>query len=167
MVLLIKTDPPQGALHTKFDPQDGYHIDCYEVEVDGPIPLPQFVEAFYTGWLFKCERLILKYSVKRPSTDADARAIAHAQTTRFAAWDVVERTDTQLLMRDMAGATYSWFMVEPLATGSTRLRFGSVVAPKPGTTDLPRLLKPLMRFHDLYSKLLLKGAVKRLAKIKV
>ncbi|WP_299302731.1 hypothetical protein [uncultured Litoreibacter sp.] len=162
MTLIIKTTLPSGALHAKYSDLPGHHADCYETEVEGPVTLPQFVEAFYTGSLFKCERVILKYTVKRPSTDADARAIALGTATNFAAWDMEARNDTQLLMNDMTGATKSWFMVEPLAGGSTRLRFGSVVTPNPDTGQLPRLVKPLMRFHDLYSKLLLKGAVRRL-----
>ena len=161
-ILIIKTTLPSGALPEKYAGLPGHHTDCYETEVEGAVTLPQFVEAFYTGALFRVERMILKYTVKRPSTDADVHAIAHGQASRFAAWDIEARTDTQLLMNDLTGSTKSWFMVEPLDGGSTRLRFGSVVTPNPDTGQLPRLVKPLMRFHDLYSKLLLKGAVRRL-----
>ncbi len=161
-ILIIKTTLPQGALHATYADLPGHHTDCYETEVEGAVTLPQYVEAFYTGRLFKCERVILKYTGKRPSTDAQARAIAQGDATSFAAWDMEHRTDTQLLMNDLTGSTKSWFMVEPLDGDSTRLRFGSVVTPNPETGELPRLVKPLMRFHDLYSKLLLKGAVRRL-----
>ncbi|MEM9583216.1 MAG: hypothetical protein AAGA08_08880 [Pseudomonadota bacterium] len=162
MTLVIKTTLPVGALHAKHSVSDGYHMDCFETEIDGDVSLTRFVEAFYMGRLFKIERVILRHTIKRPSTDDQARQIATGEIAQFAAWDMEERTETQLLMRDLKGATKSWFMVEPLPGGSTRLRFGSVVCPKPGTADLPRLVKPLMRFHELYSKLLLKGAVARL-----
>ena len=32
----------------------------------------QYVTAFYTTWVFKLERLILKWAVSRPSTDTHA-----------------------------------------------------------------------------------------------
>ena len=162
MTLVIKTILPEGALHAKHDASQGFHTDCFETEFDAEVTLSQFVEAFYTGRLFKCERAILRYTIKRPSTDAQAHEIAQGTITKFAAWDTEDRTETQLLMCDLSQSTKSWFMVEPLSGGSTRLRFGSVACPKPGTTELPALVKPLMRFHELYSKLLIKGAVKRL-----
>lgn len=161
MTLVIKTNLPQGALHAKYLASDGYHTDCFETEVEGDISLAQFIEAFYTGRLFKLERLILRYTIRRPSTDTQAREIAQGLITQFAAWDLEDRTETQAILVDLRQATRSWFMIEPLERG-TRLRFGSVVAPVAGTKDLPKLLRPLMRFHELYSKLLIKGAVKRL-----
>lgn len=108
MTLVIKTNLPKGALHAKYSAEDGYHTDCFETEVDGTVTLPEFVEAFYTGTLFKCERVILKFSVKRPSTDAQARQIARGKITQFAAWDMEERTEAQLIMCDMGQSTRSW-----------------------------------------------------------
>lgn len=167
MTHVKKTAVPDGALPAKYLRLGGYHTDCFETKVEGDISLARFVEAFYTGALFKCERLILKLAAARPSTDANARAIACGETTRFAAWDMEERTDTQMILCDMNKATRSWFMVEPSTESSTWLRFGSVVSPKPGTTELPTLIRPLMPLHEVYSILLLKGAVRRLPKINV
>ncbi len=162
MTLIIKTALPNGALHSKHKASDGYYTDCFETEVDRDVSLSQFVEAFYTSRLFKCERFILKYTIKRQSTDSEAKQIAYGTRTYFAAWMMEDRTETQLLMCDISATTKSWFMVEPLSGGSTRLRFGSVVCPKTGQKELPPLVKPLLRFHDLYSKMLLKGAVRRI-----
>lgn len=163
MSTVKKTALPPGALHEVYQASPGCFTDCYEARTARPVTLAQFVEAFYTAPLFKCERLILGYTLNRPSTDADVRAIAAGSVTRFAAWDMEARRDDQLLMCDMAHATRSWFMVAPIE-GGTALRFGSVVTPKPGTTELPKLARSLMGFHALYSRLLLKAAVRRLSK---
>ena len=47
-----------------------------QTEIPGRISFPEFVFAFYTTLLFKLERLILKWTVSKPSTDAQARQLA-------------------------------------------------------------------------------------------
>ena len=87
----------------------------------------RFVEAFYTSRVFKLERLILKWLVDKPSTDAEAKELAAGVRDRFAAWTVKIATD-QLLMCDYMSATRSWLMVAPCereGLPATRLHFGS------------------------------------------
>lgn len=117
--------------------------------------------AFYTTWLFRLERWILRHMVGRPSTDQEARQLARGERDAFAAWSVEARAPGQLLMRDFTGRTRSWLMVAPAAgTDGTRLYFGSVVVPVPGA----RLRGPLIGFHKCYSRMLLGAAARRLAR---
>ena len=121
----------------------------------------QYVEAFYTTWLFKLERWILKWALSRPSTDAQARELAAGALERFSAWRVEGRADNQLLMRDeFTGRTHSWLMTEARA-GGTRLYFGSVVLRR-GDGRLGGSFGLLLGFHKLYSRLLLGAARRRL-----
>ena len=142
---------PQDALLQRYAGQPENYTDCYVKDVKGTVTLADFMTAFYTTPLFKAERFVLKIGVRKPSTDADAIAVATGTTDAFAAWTVEDRTQTQALMCDMANATRSWFMVVPIA-GGTRLYFGSAVTP--GTGLFVRALTPL---HRLYSRGLLGG----------
>lgn len=162
------TELPPAALLRRYN--DGHSFtDSYCTEVDGAIPLATFVEAFYTTPLFKLERFILKWLVRRPSTDEQARALGAGGASNFAAWHVEDRNDHQLLMN--AGRTCSWFMVEPVAGregATTRLYFGSAVIAKasaPGTKPkLGFVFNALLGFHKLYSKALLRAAKARLTR---
>lgn len=49
---------PEHALLIKYA-RGGSYTDCYAVEVAGSVSQAEFVEAFYTGALFKLERLLL------------------------------------------------------------------------------------------------------------
>jgi len=148
--------------------RDGEYADCYVVEVPQEVTHADFVEAFYTTWLFKLERFILAWLVKKPSTDAEARALARGERTRFAAWRVEERVGNQLVMRDFQGKTCSWLMVESLPA-STRLYFGSGIAPRvdrvTGEKRMGRGFSLLLGFHKMYSRALLSAARSRLARL--
>jgi hypothetical protein len=127
------------------------------------------VTAFYTTWLFRLERWILRLAVARPSTDEEARQLARGEREAFAAWSVEARAPDQLLMCDFTGRTRSWLMVAPAAgTTGTRLYFGSVVVPvrdpKTGKMGLGPVHGPLIGFHKLYSRSLLGAAARRLAR---
>lgn len=151
---------PAAALLRKYS-YDGAYTDCYITEVAASISLPQYVEAFYTTTVFKLERWILTHFVAKPSSDLDAKRIAQAQTDSFAAWSVEARQPDQLLMCDFMRRTRSWFMVEPMEGGGTRLYFGSAVVPvrsKSGELTLGSTYLKLMRFHKLYSRILLRAA---------
>ena len=69
--------------------------------------------AFYTTWLFRLERWILRLAVARPSTDEEAHQLARGEREAFAAWSVEARAPDQLLMCDFTGRTRSWLMVVP------------------------------------------------------
>jgi len=155
--------------------REGAYADCYVVEVDGSVTQAQFVAAFYTTWVFKLERLILKWWVSRPSTDEDARALASGDTETFTAWRVAGRREDEILLADFTGRTRSWLKATPIAgvspgetTGGlrTRLYFGSAVIPQPGPMTgrpaLGRKFNALLGFHKLYSRILLRTARARL-----
>lgn len=141
----------------------GAYTDCYGVTVGREVTHAQFVEAFYTTWVFKLERAILALAVAKPSTDAQARALARGESDAFAAWTVEARAPDQLLMCDYRGRTRSWLMRE-VAEGGTRLYFGSAVVPVADAHGRKSLggFSVLLAFHKLYSRVLLQAAVKRL-----
>lgn len=148
------------------------YTDCYRVEILRNITLAQYVNAFYTTTIFKLERVILKWVLSRPSSDDQARQVAHAETDNFAAWYIEDRCENQLLMSDLQGSTRSWFMVSTASTSMnspTQLYFGSAVIKankKTGSVNLSSGLAfhVLIGFHKFYSNLLLSSAHSRLSK---
>jgi hypothetical protein len=130
--------------------------------VAGRVSHAQFVEAFYTSRVFKLERLILQWTVDKPSTDREARELAAGGLDKFAAWTVEDRSTDQLLMCDYLRQTRSWLMVAPCerdGSPATRLYFGSVVV---SVRRFP--FNVLLGFHRLYSRVLLRSATARLVR---
>ena len=160
----METELPDDALLARYQPPD--YTDCFSVTVAGEVSLAEFVYAFYTAPLFRCERIILKL-IGRGSSDADARRLVRNEQDTFAAWSVEGRTDNQLLMCDFQSRTRSWFAVYPVWDGvasekpATQLCFGSAVIARAASSPGFGLLGWL---HRLYSLLLLRGAVRRLGK---
>jgi len=163
---------PEQALLAEYM-RGGAYTDCYATELTGSVSQAEFVEAFYTGSVFKLERLLLAWFVARPSTDAQARELARGNLGTFSAWRVEARTADQLLMCDLSGRTRSWLMVAPGHTtpASTRLYFGSAVVPvRDKASGRPRqgfVFKALLGFHRLYSRVLLNAARSRLARSRI
>ncbi len=154
--------------------RNGAFTDCYATELSGTFSQAQYVQAFYTTWVFKLERLILQWAVARPSTDEQARLLAEGAIDSFAAWHVEGRSEHQLLMADFQGRTRSWLMVVPVTAGAnarTRLYFGSAVVPvrdsTTGTSTLGFVFSALMGFHKLYSHVLLYAARSRLKALRI
>lgn len=158
MAAVHTQDLPKDALLARY--LDVGHTDCYYADVSGDVTFEAYLNAFYTSWLFKVERVILRL-VKRPSTDAEAAELAAGTRVQFAAWDVEDRSTDQLLMCDMAGQTRSWLRSTQVDSG-TRLFFGSAVVPDKKSGKLGWLFHALMGFHKLYSVMLLKAAVRNL-----
>lgn len=157
---------PTDALLTKYA-NSGAYTDCFTTEIPRPVSHAEFVEAFYTGGLFKLERWLLRVFLSRPSTDLQARQLAAGELNAFAAWRVAARAVDQLLMCDIGGRTRSWLMVAPLEVpGHTRLYFGSavvpVVSPLTGKSSMSFGFNALLGFHKLYSRALLSAAAARL-----
>ena len=50
---------PDGSLLSRYRLQQGAYTDCYSTEIAGSVSQAEFVEAFYTTWVFKLERAIL------------------------------------------------------------------------------------------------------------
>jgi hypothetical protein len=159
--------PPSALLRKYVD--EGAYTDCYTTEIPKVVTHSQYVEAFYTTFVFKLERWILRWLVAKPSTDADAKRLAHAETSSFAAWSVEGRTPDQLLMCDFMGRTRSWLMVAPTPSGiGTRLYFGSAVVPVRGKSGKPKPgsgFNAMLGFHKLYSRVLLAAARSRLNRV--
>lgn len=157
---------PTHSLLTRYVTQGGY-TDCFIVDVPGEVSHAQYVEAFYTTWLFKLERVVLKFLVAKPSTDVEARELAAGSREKFAAWSVEARAPEQLLARDFQGKTCSWLMAErkfenSLAT--TRLYFGTGIVPRAvrnGERGLTFSFRALLPFHQFYARSLLRAAASR------
>ena len=144
-------------------------MDCFVTEIARTVSHAEFVEAFYTGGLFKVERFLLRVFISKPSTDVQARQLAAGELNEFAAWRVEARAVDQLLMCAIDGRTRSWLMVSAAEVpGRTRLYFGSAVVPavnaSTGTTSMGWLFKALLGFHKLYSRALLSAAATRLTR---
>ncbi|MBX3038749.1 MAG: hypothetical protein KF758_17700 [Anaerolineales bacterium] len=133
---------------------DGNYVDCYTTTIDKQISFSEFVFAFYTTWLFKTEAFILTYTVRKPSSDLEAKRLANAEVDKFAAWTVESRSENQMLMCDFVGRTRSWLMVENAGV-KTKLYFGSAVVPKKRGEGLGFIFIILLGFHQIYSILLL------------
>jgi hypothetical protein len=167
----IRSHPlPEHALLRKYANGNGY-TDCYITEIPALVSHAAYVEAFYTTAVFKLERLLLAWFVSRPSSDAEARRLAVGELNSFAAWDVEARSFNQLLMCDFQGRTRSWLMVAPVQSGgstSTRLYFGSAVVPSvnkaTGHGGSGITFRALLRFHKVYSRVLLSAASSRLGR---
>ena len=162
----IQTSPaPPNALIHKYTSMPGAYTDSYMTVIPAQVSFPEYVFAFYTTSLFKVERLILTLTVRKPSTDVQARELSNAKRNSFAAWTVEARDENQILMCDFAGSTRSWLMTVPAKNG-TRLYFGSAVVPRGNSQDgKPSLgfnFQALLGFHKVYSVLLLSSASSRL-----
>ncbi len=157
---------PPDALLGKYQGAGGY-ADCYVSEIAGQVTQAEYVEAFYTTAVFKVERQLLAWFVSRPSTDVQARELATGNASSFAAWSVEGRSANQLLLCDFQNRTRSWLMSEPCSAG-TRLYFGSAVVPavsrRTGTASMGPVFAALLGFHKLYSRVLLRAAITRLAR---
>ena len=159
---------PTDALLRKYV-DSGDYTDCFCIEIDPPITQTQFVTAFYTTWIFKLERLILKLFLGKASSDADVSRLADAAADSFAAWIVEERNSNQLLLTDYAGQTRSWLMTSPpeaAQAGRTRLYFGSAIVRRKDETSGKKSMgfafRLLLGFHKIYSRVLLQAAKSRL-----
>lgn len=167
MVRVAACRVPEGSLLAECR-RDGAYADCYVVDVDCAVSQAQFVAAFYTTWVFRLERLILKWWVSKPSTDADACALAAGTADTFAAWRVAGRRENEILLADFTGRTRSWLKSAPLVGPRTRLCFGSAVMPvRDAATGEPkpgRNFGLLLGFHKLYSRVLLAAARAKLSR---
>lgn len=159
--------PPNSLLHAYTT--SGTYADAYSTEVVGHISLSAFMFAFYTTPLFRLERFILSKTIAKPSTDSQARQLADGEIDSFAAWRVEARGEAEILLCDISGRTRSWFLVVPVGDGDvsrTRLFFGSAVVPvrnpKTGQLSLGLVFQSLLRFHQMYSVLLLYSAKLRI-----
>ena len=166
----IKPCPvPANALLARYVGDHAY-TDCYRVEIAAAATQVQYINVFYTSWLFKLERAILAWAASRPSTDAEVKQLALGEIECFSAWHVEDRNDNQLLLSDFRDRTRSWLMALPAIDPNenaavTTLYFGSAVVARRGADGEVRtglLFGILLGFHKIYSKVLLHSAKTRL-----
>ena len=160
---------PTSTLLVKYA-KSGAYTDCFATDIARTVSHAEFVEAFYTGRLFKLERWLLRVILSKPSTDLQARRLAAGELNEFAAWTVEARAENQLLLRAIDGRTRSWLMASDAEVpGGTRLYFGSALLSarnaatgKTGEPQLGFVFTALLGFHNLYSRALLRAAAARL-----
>lgn len=152
---------PPNSLLEKYS-INGSYVDCYFTEINGDLRFSEYVFAFYTTALFRLERYILAWAISRPSTDMQASQLANELTSTFAAWNVEQRAENEILLCDLIGRTRSWLRITPIDGARTRLYFGSAVVPVrnpvTGTLSLGWVYRSLLGFHRIYSALLLWSA---------
>lgn len=163
--MTIRTCPlPPGSLLARYAAAGAY-TDCYAAELPRKVTQAEFVQAFYSGAVFRIERLLIRLFLSRPSTDEQVRQLAAGEASEFAAWRVEGRTPDELLLCDIAGRTRSWLMVSAHGAG-TRLHFGSAVVPErdraTGEGRMGFVFQALLGFHKVYSRVLLGAARRRL-----
>jgi hypothetical protein len=161
---------PGDALLNKYVDANTY-TDCYQAALPASVTQAQFISAFYTTPIFKLERAMLKWVAAKPSLDSDARRLAEGEIDHFAAWQVEDRCQNQLLLSDFRGRTRSWLMTLPAGDSDqamTLLFFGSAVVPlqdpHSGERRLGTIFSALLGFHKIYSRILLHAARARLKK---
>ena len=140
---------PEGSLLAGFGGPDDYR-DAFCREVAGTVSLEQFIERFYCSMAFRPERLVLGL-IGRGASNADASALARGEANGIAVWEVVERTDSEILLESKDTGTASWLAVEAGETG-TKLLFGSWVGSL-NDSGWRFMFHP----HQWYSRLLLGG----------
>lgn len=165
----MEIELPDIALSVKYR-EKGAFVDCYYIDIPKEISLEKYIQAFYTTILFKVERGILSISTLKFASDKDAVQLSLGQTKDYSIWSVENRQDNQILLAEFTGKTKSWLMVQPRKNSMTRLYFGSVVVPKnlsdSGQASFGLLFHVLSKFHQIYSRALLKAATKKLMKEK-
>ncbi|SEW23472.1 hypothetical protein SAMN04488515_1755 [Cognatiyoonia koreensis] len=148
---------PDHALLRRYADRADCFTDCYVADIGRPVELGTYLCAFYATWVFAPEKALLRVVLGRPARDFDVMPLALGESDRFAAWDVEERAEGQVLLCDLSGRTRSWFMVD-----GTQVYFGSAVVPPYEGADLGRVFRALLGFHHVYSRALLRAAVARL-----
>ena len=160
--------PPESLLNRYKESKD--FTDCYRIDLEQKIDFKDYVYAFYTSWLFKLERFVLKWLVNKPSTDEGVQLLALGEVKKFAAWSVEARAENQLLLCDYQGQTRSWLRVIEQDDGVTSIYFGSAVVYKRDnkgrTIEFNQVFKFISLFHHIYSKALLSCAAKKLLKLR-
>lgn len=163
--MIVTRELPPDALPRK-DRELGAYSDCYTTDIARQVSHAAYVEAFYTSWAFKLERFVLTWTVRKPSTDAEARRLSRGELDAFAAWTVDARARDQILLVDFLRRTKSWLMVAPLDATHTRLYFGTSIMPVRKRTGSPSIgfaFRALMPCHQVYSRVLLGAAAAKLS----
>ena len=160
-------DPPELSLIIPYESMPGFYIDCFAVDLPTHCSLEAFLKAFYTSWIFRLERLILRLALRVPTSSDDLSAMLSGASDKFAVWIIEERQADQMIAKAVGGSnrTRSWFRVLSRDDGGTRLFFGSVLEPEPSLEGAPPRLGLMFRAgigaHRLYARVLLAAAARK------
>ncbi len=165
MSQITSTALPDTAFLARYEAQEHTHTDCFHTSLSKDVPLEDFINAFFNTWLFRIERLILKLTVKKPSTDEDIAKLAKGTSSTMAAWVIEERDEDQLLLQVPNTPIRTWLM-RASEGDQTHLYFGSAILParrdSNGKPALGHIFVVLMGFHRLYARALLSCAKRKL-----
>lgn len=157
---------PTDAFLARFQSQKGAHTDCYAIAVPRQVDLNSFVATFFDTWVFRLERKLLGLFARKHSTQEDVKALASGASETLALWRLVERNEDQILLAVGNGPIRSWLMREETDVG-TKLYFGSALLAatqdRRGHPSIGFFAKALMGFHQLYSRILLSAAARKLS----
>jgi hypothetical protein len=148
--------PAHALLQSRRDA--GAFTDCYALRIGRTVALADYIAAFFTTPVFRLERWIIARVLGHASTDAQARALADGRSDRFVVWVTEARDSKQILLG--VGRTATWLMIEP-APGATVLYLGSSIEQRDANRGAWRY-RALLRFHDLYSRVLLRATARQL-----
>lgn len=155
---------PENSLLKVYDGAVGY-ADAFECQVDGSVAISDFVTAFLNSPVFRVERALLAILAFSVTTRKDVSGIADGSTDQFAVWKTEKRTETELLLSIEEKRIRTWFETDT-SGAVTKLRFGSAILPKSGEaggdSDIGFIFRALKKFHRVYSRVLLKSAVRKL-----
>ncbi|MEL6648775.1 MAG: hypothetical protein AAFQ05_13995 [Pseudomonadota bacterium] len=152
---------PQDSLLHACATRPGSYTDCFEAAVptDGTPDraFERFVFLFFDSWLFRVERMILRFAGKAPKAGTDPIALARGEVAHFAAWTVDARRAQELLMSVHHTPIRTWLSVAKDGD-QMRLRFGTALLAQETSGRVHWGFRATIRAHRLYAKLLLKAA---------
>ncbi|MEM8591143.1 MAG: hypothetical protein AAGF13_01325 [Pseudomonadota bacterium] len=144
-------------LISRYATRPGAYADFYEVSVDGEPDLERFLRTFFDTWVFRLERRVLRLLKYERTDRADVLAIAAGKSDSFAAWEVEERREREVIFVFAPPMGRTWLGVSD--AGGTKLQFGSALIPREGER-LPWYVRATIPFHRLYSRTLLSAAAR-------
>lgn len=157
---------PTESLLSRYADHAGAYTDAFKSNVSGQVELQRFLAVFLDTWVFRLERRLLALAGTKGTGSESVKAFAAGDASKFAAWTVEERRDTQVLMK--VGSIRTWLGVTP-SSDQTQLYFGSALLPRrtdsQGNPAPGRVETWLIPFHKLYSRILLSAATRRLNRL--
>ncbi|MGH1576605.1 hypothetical protein [Planktotalea sp.] len=154
---------PKGATLSRYAEIPGAYVDCFKAGVEGDVSLQTFISTFFDTWVFRLERKLLALFARVASRSHDVQRLATGESDSLALWSVESRDADQILLAVGGGPIRTWLM-RISREGETHLFFGSAVLPTgkaaDGAPQMGGTYRLFLRFHTLYSRLLLKAVVR-------
>lgn len=165
MALVRSGTIPTTSLLYEYETVKGGYCDCYVVDTQGDANLQNYISVFFETWIFKLElKLLSLFGLNRDRPD-QVKQLAEGCVKTFAAWKVEGRTENDLLLAVGTGPIRTWLRVEAHSENAVRFYFGSALLPlrtdRNGHPRLDAISMVLLPFHKLYSRILLRAAVRK------